>query len=350
MSSELPVCKNCGAVLESEFCGACGQRGKEVRRPVIGLAQDVLIDTLAIDSKLLRSFGLLLLWPGRLARHYLDGKRMSHTAPFRMYLFTSLFYFLALFTSVSSELNGWHPDENGDLLDGGSVELEDENLPPGVRIGQGSADTEAPEAPVLDEDSGADDPGGELIPGDVGDLAGDPLATDAEPDQEDQEATEDQTENRYNTGHDALDAIGPRMEEAMKRISQDPRLFIAQLKENVPRIMLAAPLIYGLLLAIAYIYRRKFYFYDHLVVSLYMHSALYAYLLITLTLSWLPAGLAVAWVPIAWGTIQPFAVLKQAYGSPWYSVLIKGVAINSIYLLAVILLIIFGLGYSVYLS
>lgn len=318
MSSELPVCKNCGAVLENTYCGDCGQRGKEVRRPVIGLAQDVLIDTLALDGKLLRSIRLLLIWPGRLARHYLDGKRMSHTPPFRLYLFTSLVFFLAFFSMVSSELDGWHPDENGDLLGEMSVDPEDETLPPGIRIGRIGEDPG--DAPTDTENGDGENGDGE------------------------------NEETRFDTGITALDAIGPRMEAAIHRIQEDPRLFVAQVKDNVPRILLLAPLIYGLLLAIVYIYRRKFYFYDHLVVSLYMHSALYVYLLMTLALSYLPGGGWLAWIPLTWGSLQPYAVLKQAYGSPWYSVILKGTLTNMIYLVVLLVLILFGLGYSVYLS
>ncbi|MCI4643870.1 MAG: DUF3667 domain-containing protein [Hyphomonadaceae bacterium] len=317
MSSDLPACKNCGAVLEDTYCGDCGQRGKEVRRPVIGLVQDVLIDTLALDGKLFRSIRLLVIWPGRLARHYLDGKRASHTAPFRMYLFTSLFFFLAFFSVISSEFNDWNPDENGDFL-GNAENVEDiedfqDELPPGVHIERTEEDPD-------------DDPA-------------DSVSGDGENEGAD-----------FNTGIAALDAIGPRMEEAVERIREDPRLFVAQVKDNVPRILLLAPLVYGLLLAIVYIYRRKFYFYDHLVVSLYMHSALYAYLLITLILSYIPGGGWVAWIPLTWGSLQPFAVLKQAYGSPWYSVVLKGTMTNMIYLIVLLMLILFGLGYSVYLS
>ena len=332
MSSELPVCKNCDAVLENDFCGECGQQGKEVRRPVIGLVQDVLVDTLALDSRLFRSVGLLLLWPGRLARLYLDGKRASHTAPFRLYLFTSLFYFLALFASLSSEISNWQPDRNGDILGGVSTPAEDADLPAGTG----------------EEDAVPDEMGGELIPGEIGDLAegAAPPGGDAPGDERDAE----EEGNGFNTGYAPLDAIGPRMEEAVERISQDPRLFMAQLRDNVPRIMLAAPIVYGLLLAIVYIYRRRFYFYDHLVVSLYMHSALYAYLLIALALTYVPGGGWFAWIPLAWGSIQPFAVLKQVYRSPWYSVLLKGTVTNSIYLIVVLVLIVFGLGYAVYLS
>ena len=43
-------------------------------------------------------------------------------------------------------------------------------------------------------------------------------------------------------------------------------------------------------------------------------------------------------------------MLKQVYRSPWYSVLLKGTVTNSIYLIVVLVLIVFGLGYAVYLS
>jgi hypothetical protein len=51
-------------------------------------------DLVNVDSKIWRSVGTLVAQPGRLTRRYLDGQRARFTPPFRMYLVTSLVFFL----------------------------------------------------------------------------------------------------------------------------------------------------------------------------------------------------------------------------------------------------------------
>ena len=104
MNTNTEDCKNCGAALTGAYCHQCGQRADEPRRVVIGLVQDFLVDTLAIDGKLARSLGLLLWRPGRLARRYLDGRRVYYSPPFRLYLFASVFFFLTAFTQFDDLL------------------------------------------------------------------------------------------------------------------------------------------------------------------------------------------------------------------------------------------------------
>lgn len=302
MSENVANCLNCGSALTADYCADCGQRAKPARRPVIGLAQDVLIDTLALDGKLARSLTLLLVWPGKLARRYLDGKRASHTAPFRLYLFTSLAYFFIVFALISPMVN--ESMRSGEII---LVEPDDEITQPPAEDDE-TTPPEAPEAPA--------------------------------------EVTEDRP--------DWFDNIEKRIEDAIRRLQEDPRLFLSQTRENIPRVLLLAPLIYGLILAIFYFYRRRFLFYDHFVVSLYMHAALYAYSLIAIGLLelgllwngfyWFIAPLAI------WGAIQPYAVLRQAYGSNWVSTVIKGLLTNTIYSVTLIALVTFGLTYSLYLS
>lgn len=55
---------------------------------------DVFGDLFNVDSKVWRSVGTLVAKPGRLTRRYLDGQRARFTPPFRMYLVTSLVFFL----------------------------------------------------------------------------------------------------------------------------------------------------------------------------------------------------------------------------------------------------------------
>ena len=151
-------------------------------------------------------------------------------------------------------------------------------------------------------------------------------------------------------GPDWLEPHARQAWEAGQRAVDDPRLFIAQTKENLPRAMFLAPIVYALILMLFYIYRRRFYVYDHLVVSLYMHAALYAYLLTAIIINRLPIFGWLAIVPIAWGLMQPYAVFRQAYGSNWFSVVLKGFLSATLYLAAVALIVTFGVSYSLYQS
>ncbi|MEL6212932.1 MAG: DUF3667 domain-containing protein, partial [Pseudomonadota bacterium] len=117
-------CRNCGEALSGDYCWNCGQAASEPRRLVIGLVQDFFVETLSIDGKLIRTLSLLLTRPGRLARRYLDGQRVRFSPPFRLYLFTSVFFFLALFLAI-----GDIRTEDEDFVDGrDAVRLTDEGI------------------------------------------------------------------------------------------------------------------------------------------------------------------------------------------------------------------------------
>ena len=151
-------------------------------------------------------------------------------------------------------------------------------------------------------------------------------------------------------GPDWLEPHVRRMFESFKSVQEDPRLFVSEAQKNLPRFLLLAPVIYGLTLMLLYFYRRKIFIYDHFIVSLYMHAALYTYLLAALLISRLPVVGGLWFIPLIWGAFQPIMVLRQTYGSNWLSVFIKWVLSMTVYLMAFILIITLGLSYSLYQS
>ncbi|MEM9739332.1 MAG: DUF3667 domain-containing protein [Pseudomonadota bacterium] len=314
-SQSIPVetCTNCGAPLGGDYCHVCGQRSKDPRRLVIGLAQDVIVETLSVDSKLARTIWTVYRAPGRLAKAYLSGQRVRFTPPFRLYLFTSVLFFAALFWMLTTALGlDAPPDTAGDT----SAGMESEFEPPAA-----SETSVAPDPPGMPDLSFGD--------------------------------TDDDTDPNVNRGMsegtDWGENIELRLEAAWDRLQDDPRLFVAQARENIPRVLLIAPLMYALQLVILYIYRRKFLLYDHLITSLYMHAALYAFLLAIILLSQIPGvGVWLAVIVGIWGFIQPFAVLRQVYGSNWFSVFLKGTTIHIGYIAMLTVLVTAGLGVALY--
>lgn len=95
------VCANCEAELIGRFCNVCGQR-EEPRVPTLGsVTSEFTNEVFVVESKLWRSFHLLLFKPGELTAAYLSGKRQKYMSPIRLYLLFSItaFAFLAFLNS-----------------------------------------------------------------------------------------------------------------------------------------------------------------------------------------------------------------------------------------------------------
>ncbi len=89
-----PACLNCGTSLEGPFCHYCGQPDRNFLRFFPALLREFLSEALELDSRFARTMKPLLFLPGRLTRDYLDGRRFRYTPPLRLYLFSSIIFFL----------------------------------------------------------------------------------------------------------------------------------------------------------------------------------------------------------------------------------------------------------------
>lgn len=57
----------------------------------------------ALDGRLLRTLPMLMLRPGRMTRQYIDGMRARFVPPFRLFLLTSVIFFLTVFTVLENQ-------------------------------------------------------------------------------------------------------------------------------------------------------------------------------------------------------------------------------------------------------
>ncbi len=98
MSSEAgsPRCLDCGAELSSRFCRECGQEDSELRVSLRAVFRDFASEQLGLESKVPATFKALLARPGFLTKEYLAGRRTRWVRPLRLYLTTSVIYFLVL--------------------------------------------------------------------------------------------------------------------------------------------------------------------------------------------------------------------------------------------------------------
>lgn len=97
------VCLNCGADLIGRYCHACGQENLEPKESLWHLITHYAYDITHFDGKFFSTLKYLLLRPGYLPGEYLKGKRASYLHPIRMYVFTSAFFFIIVFSMFHLE-------------------------------------------------------------------------------------------------------------------------------------------------------------------------------------------------------------------------------------------------------
>lgn len=291
-------CANCASDLQGPVCHICGQVADEYHRPVRSLVGELAEALFALDGKVARTLPNLLGRPGRITRDYLKGKRARYMPPFRLYIIASLIFFL-LTPSIGDFTGGFTPGdgdraasieraraqieaelaasrEAGDLTD---EELEQASAVLGaVDLSPAAGEPAAAIASSAESEPGGADGTDELSPDDggTGRLNGVSfgIGENSDPDEVRRVfAPED-------FGEAAPQSVLPLsmrrfLGERFAQVAADPGGWIDAATDWAPRIMFVMVPVYALLLSLVYAWRRRFFFYDHLIVSLHFHSALF---------------------------------------------------------------------------
>lgn len=93
---ESPYCRNCGAPAPDHYCPRCGQETNEHLPTAREFAHEFILHYFAAEGRLWRTLGALLLHPGRLTLEYIRGRKRSYVLPLRLYLTTSVVFFVVL--------------------------------------------------------------------------------------------------------------------------------------------------------------------------------------------------------------------------------------------------------------
>lgn len=90
-------CGNCETILinQASYCHHCGQATVEGEN-LLTFFKQFLKDYFTFDSKIFRSIGPLFTKPGWLTLEYLEGRRVKYIPPLRLFIFSSIIFFLFL--------------------------------------------------------------------------------------------------------------------------------------------------------------------------------------------------------------------------------------------------------------
>lgn len=99
-------CKVCDHEFKGRFCNVCGEKVIEPYERSFREFLDSLLNAFTfLDGKFWRSFKLLVLKPGQLARNIADGKRVPYMKMISLFFVANFFYFLfPVFDSYNSSL------------------------------------------------------------------------------------------------------------------------------------------------------------------------------------------------------------------------------------------------------
>jgi len=89
-------CISCDAEIVGPYCAICGQKDDDMRRSSFVLFKDFIEDTFAFDSRMWKTLGLMAAAPGLVPTEYSHGKRSRYTPPVRLFLVVSFLFFLVL--------------------------------------------------------------------------------------------------------------------------------------------------------------------------------------------------------------------------------------------------------------
>lgn len=280
-------CLNCNTVLKGPFCYHCGQPDRNFLRFFPVLLRDLMEDAIDFDSRFMRTLKPLLFKPGCLTKDFMAGRRFRYTPPMRLYIFSSIVFFLLAALFSSSQVNIDHSAINT------AFKLED------ISFNGQPWDRQTNPIDIA------------LLPGWINDRLNDEVE---------------------NSPKKAL------------QITDNPNLLVDKVFDILPATMFVLLPLAALIFKFWYLFAKRYYL-EHLIFSLHNHAFIFVCLSMLLVFSatsdWLPGrGLqalatGVDWLMVAiWSWIPLYLLisLRVVYQQGWFLTVVKFVLIGISYI------------------
>lgn len=339
------TCANCAAGLKGPVCHRCGQLDDNYHRPIGALIGQVLEGLFHIDGRLARTVPDLVIRPGKVTRAYLKGARARFIPPFRLYLAASLIFFLLM-----GVMAGGFEVRSPSDIDPEHVRQEVDRALARGAIADPSRLNEALGVMPRDEEGASALP--ESVPGETARGVRDGQGFLAE------HMLVDSMELRRALVPEDFGEPPPAgglplpvrrfFADKAERVAEDPEGWSRATIAWIPRIMFVLVPLYAGLLALSYVWRRGFFFYDHLIVSLHLHAALFIAMSLAVLLAPLAgAGLMIAAV-LVYSNLYLYRLQRRVYARSRITSAIRVAVLDIAYLfvmaIALVTVLVLGLA------
>ncbi len=264
-------CPNCGEKITGTFCANCGQKQQELNIPLQHLLSDFLDSVFTLDSRILRTFTLLISKPGELTERFKAGQRIRFMPPLKLYLFVSLVFFFVL-------------------------TLTDVRIFKVTNSSQKNAVSTSGEMNVIG------------------------LSVDT---------TETPTDSISAESDSSANSMKEQFFSNLSKATKNPAVINTAIVHRMPQMMFLMVPFFALLLKLLYLRQNRFYV-NHLVFGFHFHSFAFIVFLVTLLLFWLTGQQAVTilWMALP---IYLFVAMRRVYHQSKKRTLLKLVALTVSY-------------------
>ena len=297
-------CENCGFKLSetNKYCPNCGQKNTTHKIAFGHFFMEVLEGLFHFDSKILITIRDLFI-PGRIIVNYNQNKRARYVPPIRFYIFTSVIFFTLL--TISSGKDDKNKDKNKDII---------------LNINNGS------EIEVTENDT-------------TGNFLLEQIKTSQHPD--------DLIDSFILIEYDNIKWYNRNFYRNLVKLRTghfDKDEIIHKIYKNISYSLFLLMPIFALFMML--IYRKKKLFYsEHLIFSIYLHTLAFMLLIIQLLLGFLNIDIGFVFVL----TILSYMLLllRNVYGQSWPKTIRKFILIGFIYSILILIVLIAGVALSI---
>jgi hypothetical protein len=318
-------CLNCGDPTPGRFCAACGQRKTIVQVSVPVIVSDVVADEMGLNSALPRTLLGILFRPGHLTNEYVRGRVVRYIPPLRLYLLSSILFFLTL------SFVGLRALDRANLVIG-DAELADAE-PAGAESVTAILRGSQAELAALDTMAMAATDRAVVRRSlretqaslrALGDTAA-VVPASRRPAQDGLALPRGTLQPWAEEVHDNVEG-GPLERPVRRKLAQlghlpprdATRAFLRELLEYSPHMMFVLLPVFALFLKALYV-RRGRYYAEHFVFALHVHAFFFLMFFIMLALPWSGAN----WLMVLWMLAYVWVALKRVYGQGWFRTTVK---------------------------
>ena len=335
------TCMNCGLEITGKYCAACGQRDADLRRPIWIFARDFFQDVLELDTRFIHTVVPLLFQPGLMTRKYVEGKRAYYTPPLRLYLITSLLFFIIAGVAdiailkfevardgegpvqMSTETEEERAAERQEAIDNIRAQLaefpeNEEDMTAGQRAAKEGLEVALENA---QQDRGRESSFDVKMFVPIGDGT-------------EQEELADELFQIDTDGSEEEQDFGDRIERGMRTAVADPSRLNDLFERWLPRAMIIVLPVFALILRMFYWGKGKRYLFNQLIFSLHFHTFMFFLLNVILVAEIFFPDSVSGWVFLGAISLYLLIGLKVMSQQGWFRTIFKFIFIYFFYTIA----------------